>query len=100
MALTPGIHGVIGIHGIGDNQKPGEFLAGLANGLADGLLESPWRDESGNLVYPTIERVGDLNADPPAIDLHITAPDGVRASWVCREVFWGDAFVPPPASSV
>lgn len=100
MALRSGTHGIICIHGIGDNEKRGDFLASVTNSLADALLHSPARDKSGQCVYPVIERDTEITADPPSVTLHITAPDGAKATWVCKEAFWGDAFSPPAASSV
>jgi hypothetical protein len=100
MALSLGNHGVIVIHGIGDNQKRGDQLARVTNHLADALLGSPVRDETGRPVYPVIEREMDVTSDPPSAALHITAPDGTKATWVFKEAFWADAFPPPAASTV
>ena len=95
MALSPGNHGVIVTHGIGDNMKPGSLLADFTNSLADALMESPGK--GGN---PEIRREADLSGDPPSVTLQIKSPSGEKATWVCKEAFWGDAFPPPKASTV
>lgn len=100
MALSPGTHGVIVTHGIGDNTKPGDILADFTNGLADYLMESHATDKTGKPMYPEIRREADLSADPPSVILHLKSPSGETASWLCKEAFWGDAFPPPSASSV
>ena len=100
MPLCSGSHGVIVIHGIGDNQKRGDLLAKIMNSLADALLESPARDETGGKVPPVIEREMEIATDPPSVTLHISAPDGAKATWLCKEAFWADAFPAPAASSV
>ena len=50
MALSPGNHGVIVTHGIGDNMKPGVLLADFTNSLADALMESL---ENGGRILPS-----------------------------------------------
>jgi hypothetical protein len=95
MALSPGNHGVIVTHGIGDNMKPGNLLADFTNYLCDALMESP--GEGGD---PGIRREADLSEDPPSVTLQIKSPGGEKATWVCKEAFWGDAFPPPKASTV
>jgi len=95
MALSPGKHGVIVTHGIGDNMKPGNLLADFTNSLADALMESP---EKGG--KQEIRREADLSEDPPSVTLQIKSPSGEKATWVCKEAFWGDAFPPPKASTV
>ena len=45
--MTPGPHGVIVVHGIGEGQEKGEFLARVVNGLAESLEESHGVDEKG-----------------------------------------------------
>lgn len=100
MGLLPGNHGVIVIHGIGDNQKRGELLATVTNSLADALLESPSKDKTGRKIHPVIKREVDMTTDPPSVTLHITAPDEAQATWICKEAFWADAFPAPRASTV
>ena len=100
MALSPGTHGVIVTHGIGDNMKPGDILADFTNNLAEYLMESPSKDAQGCSVYPDIRREVDLSAHTPSVTLHIKSPGGDEATWLCKEAFWGDAFPPPRASAV
>lgn len=100
MALSPGTHGVIVTHGIGDDMKPGDILADFTNCLADYLMESPVRDAQGREVYPEIRREVNLSTKPPSVELHIKSPTGDEATWLCKEAFWGDAFPPPKASTV
>ncbi|MBI2166421.1 MAG: hypothetical protein HYU29_08500 [Chloroflexi bacterium] len=98
--LTPGPHGVIVVHGIGEGQEKGEFLARVVNGLAEALEESHGVDEKGQAVYPVIRRQMDLTGDPAGATLDITAPDKSQSTWIFREAFWADAFYPPKASTV
>ena len=86
---------MIVIHGIGDNLKPGNILADFTNSLADALLESPSKGGSAE-----IRREADLDQDPPSVTLRIKSPRGEKATWICKEAFWGDAFPPPKASTV
>lgn len=95
MALSPGNHGVIVIHGIGDNMTPGSLLADVTNSLADALIESP---EKG--VKAKIRREADLSRNPPSVTLYITSPSKDYATWICKEAFWDDAIPPPKASTV
>lgn len=95
MALSPGNHGVIVTHGIGDNMKPGNLLADFTNLLADALVESQGKGDD-----PEIRREADLSGDPPSVTLQIKSPSEEKATWVCKEAFWGDAFPPPKASTV
>ncbi len=100
MALSPGIHGVIVIHGIGDKMKPGDILADFTSYLADALMESPAKDNGGQELFPEIRREANLSAQPPSVILQIKSPSGENATWVCKEAFWGDAFPPPRAATV
>ena len=79
-------HGVVVIHGVGENQRPGEFLARVANGLADAL------EESGGIV----DREMSIASDPTSGELHITDPSSTTHHWIFREAFWADSF-PAPA---
>jgi len=100
-------HGVIVIHGIGDNMKPGSLLADVTNSLAEALMESPEKGEK-----PEIRRKADLSGNPPSVILNIKNPidksaggtispwSGKEATWTCKEAFWDDAFPPPKASNV
>ncbi|MBI2850518.1 MAG: alpha/beta hydrolase [Chloroflexi bacterium] len=94
MYLSPGTHGVIIVHGIGD-QLPGDTLAGFAKGICDALINSP----KGNDL-PAIELKSDLSGSPPSVTLRITSPYGEQANWVCQEAYWNDAFPPPSATQV
>lgn len=95
MPLEPGPRGVLLVHGIGQGERPGQFLARVVHGLAEALLHSPGRDAAGRLYYPRLDREVDPRARPPVARLHITAPDGSHTTWVFVEAFWGDAFPPP-----
>lgn len=97
--LSSGKHGVI-IHGITDNVKRGDLLANVTNSLADALLDSLVERGTYLPIHPEIKREMDLTSDPPSVTLHIKAPDGAEATWLCKEAFWADAFPPPAASSV
>ncbi len=100
MALSPGTHGVIVTHGIGDNMRRGELLADFANSLADALMESPTADKNGKATRPVIRRVADIDANPPSVMLYIKSPKEEEATWLCKEAFWADAFPPPKATAV
>ncbi|HEY90427.1 MAG TPA: hypothetical protein G4O07_01215 [Dehalococcoidia bacterium] len=100
MGLSQGKHGVIVIHGISDSEERGELLASVTNALADSLLESPAGQGGTTPVYPVVEREVDITSDPPSATLHIKAPDGKEATWVCKEAYWAKAFPAPLASSV
>lgn len=95
MALSPGNHGVIVIHGIGDNTTPGILLADVTNSLADALIESPEKGDKAK-----IRREADLSRNPPSVTLYITSPSGKEATWICKEAFWDDAIPAPKASTV
>lgn len=95
MALSPGNHGVIVIHGIGDDMPPGSLLADVTNSLADALIESPEKGEKAE-----IRREADLSGDPPSVTLYITSPSKDYATWICKEAFWDDAIPAPKASTV
>ncbi len=95
MTLSPGNHGVIITHGIGDNMKPGNLLADFTNSLANALMESP-----EDRREPEIRRDVNLDVDPPSVTLQIQSPNGEKATWVCKEAFWGDAFPPPKSATV
>ena len=95
MALSKGNHGVIVIHGIGDNMKRGNLLADITNSLADTLMESPQ-----NGIRPKIDREADLDNKPASVTLTIQSPGGELSKWICKEAFWDDAFPPPKAATV
>ncbi|MDD5339370.1 MAG: hypothetical protein PHG35_08215 [Dehalococcoidales bacterium] len=95
MVLSPGSHGVIVIHGIGDNMKRGDLLADLTNSLADALMESRSHGKD-----PKIRRDVNLDGTPPSVTLNITSPTGEKAIWVGKEAFWDDAFPAPKAANV
>src|SRR3990172_8035915 len=87
--LAAGVHGVIVIHGIGD-QRAGDTLADFSKGLCDALINSP----KGASV-PSVQLKSSLSGKPPSVTLQITSPYGEKATWVCREAYWNDAFPPP-----
>jgi hypothetical protein len=104
--FTKGRHGVIVIHGIGE-QKKGETLAEFANSLAVTLIESEGFTASGGNVQVN----ADLDCDPAMVTLLISPPTkgsdkytpldpGNTAEWVCKEAYWQTAFQPPPARDV
>ena len=100
-ALMPGNHGVIVIHGIGDNMVPGGLLADITNSLANALIESPEKDGTGKLKWAKIRREADLSGDPPSVTLYIKHPiEEQKATWICKEAFWDDAIPAPKASTV
>jgi hypothetical protein len=101
MALSPGTHGVIVIHGIGDKMNQGDILAEFTKYLCDTLMDSQEKDVQGKKTLPKIGLKSDMSADPPSVTLTITSPNGKEsAAWLCKEAFWGDAFPPPKATQV
>ena len=94
MSLSSGTHGVIIVHGFGD-QKKGDLLADFSKALCDTLIDSP---EGGKC--PKIQLKSDVSGSPPTVTLQITSPYGEEATWLCREAFWNDAFPPPQPTQV
>lgn len=95
MPLLAGTHGVVVVHGIGD-QRPGDTIADFSKALCDSLINSP----SGE-VPPEIQLKSDVSGSPPSVTLQITSPDGKeKATWICQEAYWNDAFPPPPPTRV
>ncbi len=94
MYLSPGTHGVVIIHGIGD-QRPGDTIAEFTKSLCDALINSP----RGNSI-PTIQLKSDVSGNPPSVTMQITTPYDEKATWFCQEAFWNDAFPPPKATQV
>ncbi|MCS7206515.1 MAG: hypothetical protein NZ951_01040 [Dehalococcoidia bacterium] len=82
------VHGIIAIHGIGEGQRRGEFLAELVNAVADFL------EEAGGKV----ERRFQVGERATAY-LRVTAPEGVE-EFEFVEAYWADAFPPPRATAV
>jgi hypothetical protein len=100
MSLSTNNHGVVVIHGIYNNEKPGGLVATVANSIADSLMESPHITETGLEKHPVIERGAHIDGNPPTVTLKITAPDDKKSTWTFKEAFWGDAFPPPAAAKV
>ena len=94
MYLSPGTHGVVIIHGIGD-QRPGDSIAEFTKSLCDALINSP----RGNSI-PTIQLKSDVSGNPPSVTMQITTPYDEKATWFCQEAYWNDAFPPPKATQV
>lgn len=94
MSLSPGVHGVIIVHGIGD-QKRGETIADFSKALCDTLINSPKGD-----ISPSIQIMSVVSGNPPSVTLKITSPYGEKATWLCQEAYWNDAFPPPKATQV
>ena len=92
--LSPGTHGVVIVHGIGE-QRRGDTLAAFAKALCDILINSPKGTAS-----PAVQLKSDVSGSPPSVTLQITSPYGEQATWLCREAFWNDAFPPPSATQV
>lgn len=92
--LSPGVHGVIVVHGIGD-QRAGDTLADFSKALCDSLINSPKDND-----VPSVQLTSALSGKPPAVTLQITSPYGEKAVWVCREAYWNDAFPPPDPTRV
>lgn len=88
------MRGVVVVHGVGQHKR-GEFLAEVAEGLADSLEFSP----EGN-ARPTVRREMDISSHPATATLHITAPDGRQMAWYFREAHWQDALLAPAARTV
>lgn len=111
MGLSPGNHGVIVIHGIGE-QKRGDIVAEFADSLATFLVESTDRESKKKHLKsvvapecvveskPVVQVEADIDSDPASVTLHIQAPNGDKANWICKEAYWADAFPPPSARSV
>ena len=74
MALSPGIHGVVIVHGIG-NPAAGDTIATFTKAVCDTLINSP----EGSLK-PQVQLKSDVSAKIPTVTLHITSPSGEHAS--------------------
>ncbi len=99
MSLSPGTHGVVIVHGIGD-QRPGDTLADFSKALCDTLINCVVDTPEGK-VLPRVQLRSDVSGSPPSVWLHITSPGGKeKATWVCREAYWNDAFPAPPPTQV
>jgi hypothetical protein len=94
MALSPGTHGVVIVHGIG-NPAAGDTIAAFAKAVCDTLINSP----EGS-IKPQVQLKSDVSVKIPTVNLHITSPSGEHAVWLCREAHWGDAFPPPTPTQV
>ncbi len=73
MALNEGTHGVVIVHGIGD-QRRGDTVAEFSKALCDTLI-----NPANGFKPPTVELVADVSGSPPSVTLDITAPDGKKA---------------------
>lgn len=99
MGLSPGTHGVVIVHGIGD-ERPGETLADFSKGLCDALINSTVDTPEGRIL-PEIQLRSDVSASPPSVYLHVTPPgEKEEAAWICREAYWNDAFPAPAPTKV
>ena len=90
-------HGVVVVHGQGDNQIRGAQLAAIVNPVVDLLREA------GNAVSFAFD--GDARPPVATIDLRRPATDPESDEpdhhvFKLREAFWGDAFPPPSAEEV
>src|SRR5512146_1310192 len=92
--LAEGTHGVVVVHGIGDQRK-GDTVAEFSKALCDTLV-----NPANGGKRPTVELASDVTGSPPSVTLRITAPDGKKARWICTEAFWNDAFPQPSATQV
>lgn len=88
---SPGnmVHGVVAVHGIGDAQRRGAFLAQLVNAVADFL------EEAGGKVERRFAVESHATAHLTVVD-----PQGCQQEFAFVEAFWADAFPPPPAKTV
>ena len=109
MPLTPGPHGVILVHGMGDTKR-GYLLADFSKGVFETLFESKVETDTG-YAYPTITIVSNLTDKnlidkPPSLTLKITEPETPKilhpssTEWICMEAYWDDAFPSPNPSQV
>jgi hypothetical protein len=94
MTLSTGKHGVIMVHGIGD-QKRGDTIAEFSKAVHDTLIKSPKDND-----YPSIQLEPDISGNPSSVTLEITSPYGDKTTWRCQEAYWNDAFPPPQATQV
>src|SRR5512147_1857195 len=94
MSLYEGTHGVVIVHGIGDQRK-GDTVAEFSKALCDTLVNPA----NGNRL-PSVLLTSDVSGSRPSVTLQITSPDGKHATWLCQEAFWNDAFPPPNATQV
>lgn len=99
MSLSSGTHGVVIVHGIGD-QRPGDTLADFSKALCDMLINSTVDSPNGR-IPPEIQLKSDVTGSPASVTMQITSPDGKeKATWICREAYWNDAFPAPPPTQV
>ncbi len=99
MSLSSGIHGVVIVHGIGD-QRPGDTLADFSKALCDTLINCAV-DSSNGRIPPVIQLKSDFSGSPPSVTMRITSPDGKeKTTWVCQEAYWNDAFPASPPTKV
>lgn len=83
------MHGIVAVHGIGEGQRKGAFLASLVNAVADYLEE----------VGGKVERRFQVGEQATAY-LAVTAPQGGVEEFTFLEAYWADAFPPPRAGAV
>ena len=99
MSLSAGTHGVVIVHGIGD-QLPGDTLADFSKALCDMLINSTVDSPNGR-IPPEIQLKSDVSGSPSSVTLQITSPNGKeKATWICQEAYWNDAFPAPPPTQV
>ncbi len=98
MNLSDGTHGVIIVHGIGD-QKRGDTVAEFSKAIYNSLINSPKDGNKRPMIK--LEEL-DVFGNPPSVTLEITSPynDNDKAKWLCQEAYWNDAFPPPSATQV
>ncbi|MFN3974430.1 MAG: hypothetical protein ACK4K2_04010, partial [Dehalococcoidia bacterium] len=83
------MHGIVAIHGIGEGQPKGAFLATLVNAVADFLEE----------VGGKVDRRFQVGERAEA-HLTVTPPHGGAEEFAFVEAYWADAFPPPRAVTV
>lgn len=95
--MPPERHGVVVVHGQGDNQQRGAQLAAFVNPVVDLLRRA------GNEVSFTF----DGDARPACASIEVRRPasalepeEVAHHVFELREAFWDDAFPPPPAEEV
>jgi hypothetical protein len=68
MSLAPGTHGVVIVHGIGE-QKRGDTIADFAKAICDTLINSPRES-----TIPTIQLKSDVSGNPPSVTCKLPPP--------------------------
>ncbi|MDA1061444.1 MAG: hypothetical protein O2895_00785 [Chloroflexi bacterium] len=88
-------HGVLVVHGQEDEARPGEMLARVANPIA-AMLRAETSEVDLDFTVVGGEACASLRVRP----LAAPAAQVRERRFLFREVFWNDAFPPPPPGSV